>query len=97
MQAITISRKDMFLYHFTTDYAGLGIIGTVLLTIPIQEIGAGVPIVSGLIVLIGQGIKWYVDNKRKQERHKLFLDIANKMLSGELKFDKDFIERLDKD
>jgi hypothetical protein len=97
MQAITISRKDMFLYHLTTDYPGFGILATIILTIPIQEIGATVPIISGALVLLGQGVKWYVDNKRKQERHKLFLDIGNKMLAGELKFDKEFLENLNKD
>ncbi len=84
-------------YHFTHDYAGLGLIGTLLLTIPINEIGATMPILSGILMVFGQGIRWYRDDKRKQRRHDIFCDIAQKMSDGKLPFDKEFLEKLNED
>lgn len=99
MQAATLEsdKMNIFFHHLIVDYAGLGIMATIILTIPIGEIGAAASIISGTIVLIGQGIKWLADNKRKQERHRLFMDIGRKMMSGELKFDKEFLEKMDED
>ena len=91
------SRMNVFFHHFTGDYAGLGLIATLILTIPVQEIGILLPAASGVLVLIGQGIRWYRDDQRKQKRHELFLKIADKMVSGEIAMDKDFLEKLDED
>lgn len=99
MQTATLeyNRMNIFLHNFAGDYAGLGLIATLILTIPVQEIGMVVPIVSGFLVLIGQGFRWYRDDQRKQARHEMFLKIAEKMTDGSIPFDKSFLEKLDED
>ncbi len=99
MQATTLeySRMNIFFHHFTGDYAGLGLIATLLLTIPVQEIGIVVPIISGVLVIVGQGVRWYRDDQRKQKRHELFLRIAERMADGTIPLDKEFLGKLDED
>lgn len=98
MQAAEISYGRMNIFHiFTSDYAGYGLIGTILLTIPIQEIGIIVPTISGALVVIGQGVRWYRDDRRKQQRHELFLKIADRMAEGTIPLDKEFLDKLDDD
>ncbi len=99
MQTATLeySRMNIFLNHFTGDYAGLGLLATLILTIPVQEIGIVVPIISGVLMLFGQGVRWYRDDQRKQKRHDLFLRIAEKMSDGTIPLDKEFLEKLDED
>lgn len=88
---------NIFLSHFTGDYAGLGLIATLILTIPVQEIGIVVPVISGVLMLFGQGVRWYRDDQRKQKRHDLFLRIAEKMSDGTIPLDKEFLGKLDED
>lgn len=97
-RTITLEEKSMNVFnHFASDLAGFGLIGTILLTIPVQEIGIIVPIISGVVMMFGQGVRWYRDDQRKQQRHHLFLDIASKMAEGKIPLDKEFLDRLDND
>ena len=95
--AIEFGKMNIFLNHFTGDYAGLGLIATLILTIPVQEIGIIIPVISGVLTLLGQGVRWYRDDQRKQKRHELFLRIAEKMADGTVPFDKEFLEKFDED
>lgn len=98
MQATTIQiSRGQMLHHFFGDYAGFGLLATLILTIPVQEIGIVVPVISGVLVLFGQGVRWYRDDQRKQKRHELFERLAEKMINGDIPFNKDFLEKLDDD
>lgn len=99
MQTRAISRAEHmnYIFHqFVSDYAGAGIFATLLLTIPVtlQDLSVLVPIASAILVLFGQGVRWYRDDKRKQERHDLFVKIGEKMMAGEIPFNEKFMERL---
>ena len=86
-----------YIFHqFVSDYAGAGIFATLLLTIPVtlQDLSVLVPIASAILVLFGQGVRWYRDDKRKQERHDLFVRIGERMMAGEIPFNEKFMERL---
>ena len=86
-----------FIHQFVNEYAGPGIFATVLLTITMQDITLIVPIASGILVLIGQAVKWYRDDVRKQTRHDLFMAIGDKMMKGEIPYDGKFMEKLAED
>lgn len=97
---LAIEKRNMyhhFIHQFLNQYAGPGIFGTVLLTITFQDITLAVPIVSAFLVLLGQGVVWLRTDRRRQQRHDLFMKIGEKMVDGSMAFDKDFMEKLDQD
>lgn len=80
--------------HIALDqYMLPGISALVMLSI-FSDISEAVPIVSGVLLLCGQGVRWYRDDVRKEKRHRLYERLVEKMLNGEIPYDSKVIEKL---
>ena len=90
---LTEDRMNHFLHIALDQYMLPGLSALVMLSI-FSDITEAVPIVSGVLLMGGQGVRWWKDEKRKEERHELFIKLAEKMLSGEIPYDPKVVDRL---
>lgn len=95
MDVTLTDRNSMnhYLHILLDQYMLPGLSALIMLSL-FSDISQAVPIVSGLLLMGGQGVRWWRDEQRKQERHKIFIRLSEKMLTGELPYDAKVVERL---
>lgn len=92
----SVSHEKMnfsFAHLFLDDLAVPGWVSVIMLSV-ITELNAAVPIVSGILLLCGQGVRWYLEHKMKKERHGKAMLVLDKMLNDKIPINQEIVEKL---